>query len=114
MREIITVLMGILLLVLCIVVLSGNYFFNRVITRNGIAANVEQLQNADGVPDFSDFTRLMDKEWWDRNNAQRVFVESQDNLRLSGLYVENPGENNKVAILVHGYSASVKSMVLFK
>lgn len=113
MREIITVLMGILLLVLCVVVLSGNYFFNRVITRKGIAANVEQLQNADGVPDFLDFTRLMDKEWWERNNAQRVFIESQDNLRLSGLYVKNHGGNNKVAILVHGYSASAKSMVLY-
>ena len=55
MRGIITVLMGILLLILCVVVLSGNYFFNRVITRKGIAANVEQLQNADGVPDFFGF-----------------------------------------------------------
>ena len=91
----------------------GNYFYNYALTREGVEKNMSKLENSEGMPDFDDFKKSLDPEWWNKHNTERISIESFDGLKLSALYVKNKIETNKIVIFSHGYSANASSMILY-
>lgn len=74
---------------------------------------MNKLENSEGMPDFDEFKKSLDPEWWNKHNVERISIESFDGLKLSALYVKNKVETNKIVIFSHGYSANASSMILY-
>ena len=96
------VLGAILILFIIFTFMVGFIYFNRVFRRKkaNFEGNFHMNATGDDHPD---------KLWLDSLNKEEITMKSYDKLNLKAYFVDNDG-STKLAILVHGYHGSYRSL----
>lgn len=98
----------ILIMIIILVVIlyfAGNYFYN-------LAINPKSSKNVVFNDDFKkkniSNNREVIKKWiYEESKYEDIYINSFDGLRLHGFKILNENENNKWAIVVHGYCSNI-------
>ncbi len=96
------VLVSLFIIFLIISIITGLIYFNRVFRRR--KGNTDEIINVNKTSN-----EHPDRLWLDSLNKEKVMIKSHDKLNLNGYFVDNNG-SLKVALLVHGYHGSHRSM----
>ncbi len=97
----------------------GNYFFNYALVRNdgevaGAERNVESSNYKNDKENKIYLNRKIQNEknnlWLNSVNKKEVSIQSNDGLRLSASEFTVNDEDNKWAILIHGYTTDQSNM----
>lgn len=86
---------------------AGNYFYDVAVAIN--QKDFIEAADVDGDYDPED-PWLEEKKWYDKIEREEVSIESEDGLKLSGIYIEGDPNSEKVAILAHGYAGNLEQM----
>lgn len=86
---------------------AGNYFYDVAVAIN--QKDFIEAADVDGDYDPED-PWLEEKKWYDAVEREKVSIESEDGLELSGIYIEGDSASKKVAILAHGYAGYLEQM----
>lgn len=90
-----------LLLGLIFYIITGNIIYKSIFSRNSkIKKQIEKKKNFDEEIAF-----------WDKNNFIDVSIQSYDNLKLFGKYLNNGSSH--IALLVHGYGGNYCDMMKY-
>ena len=86
---------------------AGNYFYDVAVAIN--QKDFIEAADVDGDYDPKD-PWLEEKKWYEAVEREKLSIESEDGLKLSGIYIEGDPDSKKVAILAHGYSGNLEEM----
>ncbi|SDB83437.1 hypothetical protein SAMN05421734_101310 [Pelagirhabdus alkalitolerans] len=92
-----------------LLITSGLYFYNQSV---GLKKKIAH-------PDYDPINVVPndpwkdEKEWFQSVDSEWMTVTSNDQLRLSGLFIPAKTESKKIAILAHGYNGNNKEMAPF-
>lgn len=89
---------------------AGNYFYDVAVAIN--QKDFIEAADVDGVYDPED-PWLEEKKWYDKIEREDVSIESEDGLKLSGIYIKGDSDAKKVAILAHGYAGNLEQMAQY-
>lgn len=89
---------------------AGNYFYDVAVAIN--QKDFIEAADVDGVYDPKD-PWLEEKKWYDKIEREDVSIESEDGLKLSGIYIKGDSDAKKVAILAHGYAGNLEQMAQY-
>lgn len=108
--NIIWILSGLLVLVVVILAAAGMYFYRTAIypQRKDFL-----MDNPDLTSGTSGETWGTGKAWLDKQDSERIELESYDGLKLCGYYIAANKPTVRTAILIHGYTSRGKDMASF-
>ena len=95
---------------------AGNYFYNMAIARNEKSFLIgDPALEGSGVGE-AEKNAALEKEnlkWRTEHHAEDVFLTSNDNLKLRGIFIPGKGATNKTIILAHGYTGKSEEMTKY-
>lgn len=113
-----------ILLILCIVLVTagvtslaavGDYIYDSVLGRHTIADTLAKggLDTPDKKARYDLYIKKRDEyfQWIKDSNAQDIYIQSQDGLKLHGFYLKSKNTNASTIIIAHGYQSSGAEMV---
>ncbi|MFC6464710.1 alpha/beta hydrolase [Marinilactibacillus sp. GCM10026970] len=89
--------------------LTGNYFYKTAVA-NTKKSFIEEFDHATIHPDDP---WAAEKQWYNDVEHEVTHIVSEDGLTISGVYIPAAKPSDKVALIAHGYSGSLKDMAPF-
>ena len=113
-KKIVWIISSLLVFILVVLIIAGNYFYEVAINRSNEAVELyggtEEAVEAVGALE-EEQERLEDlRNWTSKRDFRTVEVESEDGLTLRAQYLENESPNGKTVILAHGYKGNSEQM----
>lgn len=102
------VFFSLIIVVIAALGLVGNYFFDMALNPN--AENKIIISEALDLTENKKSNRVKAISWI-TDKEQDVYITSDDNLKLHGYRIDNPG-TNKWAIVLHGYGGNALKMCI--
>lgn len=87
----------------------ARYFYRSILTRRKERGGLMEAAGFDAET-TSGSINSGDRNWLNAQEAQVLYLQSQDGLRLKGLLLEQPGKTERWAIVVHGYKSGGRYM----
>jgi fermentation-respiration switch protein FrsA (DUF1100 family) len=103
-------LISIPLLLLLVLFILGNFFYNLTIVRKTKNLPIHDPALEKTVEEIDWETS---EAWAKKQELEHVNVLSIDEIQLCGLYISAPSSTTKTAILVHGYGGKGSNMIPF-
>ncbi|WP_409252975.1 alpha/beta hydrolase [Bacillus sp. SCS-153A] len=103
----------VIVLLLVIFILAGNYFYNVAVNRSDEPVELYGgSQSAFSMVDEEEQQRKLEEvlQWTEEQTFEPVQVKSQDGLILSAVLLRSENPNGKAVILAHGYKGSNEQM----
>lgn len=88
---------------------TGNYFYKTAVANNK-KPFIEAFDHESIHPDDP---WANEKKWYKEVDHEVTSITSSDGLNISGVYIPASQKSNKVALIAHGYSGSLKDMAPF-
>lgn len=88
---------------------TGNYFYKTAVANNK-KPFIEAMDHESIHPDDP---WAQEKKWYNEVEHELTSITSSDGLNISGVYIPASQKSNKVALIAHGYSGSLKDMAPF-
>jgi uncharacterized protein len=113
-KKIVWIVSSLLVLVLIVLTVAGNYFYDVAINRSNEAVELyggteEALEAVSALEEEQERLEEL-RTWTSKRNFQTVEVESEDGLTLRAQYLENESPNGKTVLLAHGYKGNSEQM----
>ena len=115
---VITVITLLIIIIIGVTIGVGNYFVNYAIARSGDGGD-RQVKNdmsiaqetEDIIQENKNETKQQAEEWSENITSKEVEITANDGIKLKGKeYIVNE-ENNKWAIILHGYRSTPESVL---
>ncbi|MCM3131809.1 alpha/beta hydrolase [Paenibacillus polysaccharolyticus] len=105
-------LAALIIIIIALLWVGGLYFFKTAIRRTPktfLADNPNLKTEADDEL----ISTVADLQWLDAQDTKTVTIQSQDGLRLSGIWLSSKNKSASTVILAHGYSGKGREMAGF-
>ncbi|MCP1134689.1 alpha/beta hydrolase [Paenibacillus polysaccharolyticus] len=105
-------LAALIIIIIALLWVGGLYFFKTAIRRTPKTFLADNPNLKTEVEDEL-ISTVADLQWLDAQDTKTVTIQSQDGLRLSGIWLPSKNKSAKTVILAHGYSGKGREMAGF-
>ncbi|WP_145412647.1 alpha/beta hydrolase [Paenibacillus xylanexedens] len=105
-------LAALIIIIIALLWVGGLYFFKTAIRRTPKTFLADNPNLKTEVEDEL-ISTVADLQWLDARDTKTVTIQSQDGLRLSGIWLSSKNKSASTVILAHGYSGKGREMAGF-